>query len=283
MHVVDPSILRQIRAPTADARLVEWKWPCPLDVVACESRHMLEMSLPPFATEGVASFPGITEKFTFMGNMFLRPANVPLRARSVGGRIRVVQCAIDPERYAEVAERDEDWTEQNLRAAMHLRSETLKNLFQMLRRELVEPSFASVTLVEAYATALMIEAARTLANAAPLRAEGRLTTWQYKRINERLAEDETPPTVEELAKLCGVSSRHLLRLYRNLSGETVTAHIQRAQVSRARDLLTTTDLPLKEIAGRLGFSRSGSFSTAFRRATGVSPKLYRQRRDLRPD
>jgi len=80
-----------------------------------------------------------------------------------------------------------------------------------------------------------------------------------------------------------VSSRHLLRLYRNLSGETVTAHIQRAQVSRARDLLTTTDLPLKEIAGRLGFSRSGSFSTAFRRATGVSPKLYRQRRDLRPD
>ena len=280
----DPSILRQIRAPTADARLVEWEWPTPLDVTTRASHNMLEMSLPPLATDGLASFPDIApDRFNFIGNMFIRPANVTLRARSQGGRIRVVQCAVKPERYAEVLEQDEAWTEPKLRAAMHLRSETLKNLFKMLRSELVEPGFASTTLVDACATALIIETARTISNTNVVRAEGRLAAWQYRRITERLADDARPPTVNELAALCGVSPRHLLRLYRNLSGETVTAHIQRAQVDRARALLKCTDLPLKVIADQLGFARSGSFSSAFRRATGVSPKLYRQRREDRPD
>jgi len=56
----------------------------------------------------------------------------------------------------------------------------------------------------------------------------------------------------------------------------VTAAIARAQVVRAQRLLVTTDLPLKTVAAHLGFKRAGSFSTAFRRATGVSPRLYRQ-------
>lgn len=280
----DPSILRQIRAPVADAQIVEWEWPSPLDVVARTSQHMLEMSLPPLATEGMVSFPDISpERFSYIGNMFIRPANVTLRARAQGGRSRVVRCAVEPERYAELVEENRALTDRELRAGMHLRSETLKNLFQMLRRELVEPGFASVALVDACATALIVETARTVANAGPLRAEGRLAAWQYRRITERLSDDATPPTVNELAALCGVSPRHLLRLYRNLAGETVTAHIQRAQVARARDMLRGTDLPLKVIAEQLGFARPGSFSGAFRRATGVSPKLYRQRREDRPD
>jgi AraC family transcriptional regulator len=256
---------------------VEWRWPTPLDVVSSEDRHMLEMSLPPFATDGVATFPDIpAARAAHIGPMFVRPAQVALRARSQGGRIQVVRCAVEPAQYARIAEDDVDWTERELRAGMHLRSETLKTVFHLLRRELMEPSFGSVALVDAYATALIVETARTLANVEATRAEGRLAAWQYRRINERLAENEAPPTVAELAALCGVSPRHLLRLYRNLSGETVTAHIQRTQIQRAQALLRTTDLPLKEIAARLGFARSGSFATAFRRATGATPRLYRQ-------
>jgi AraC family transcriptional regulator len=158
---------------------------------------------------------------------------------------------------------------------MHLRSEALKSIFQLLRRELMEPGFASVALVEAYATALMVETARRVTEDPP-RAEGRLAAWQYRRINERLAEQEKAPTVAELATLCGVSPRHLLRLYRNIAGETVTAHIQRTQVHRAQAMLRTGDLPLKEIAARLGFAHAGSFSSAFRRVAGVTPRVYRQ-------
>src|SRR5208283_1150975 len=99
----EPRILREIRLPCADAQIIEWCWPSPMHVTACERRHMLEMSLPPFATDGAACFPDIAPgRYSFMGNMFFRPAGVALRARSAGGRIRIVRCAIDPDRYAEM-------------------------------------------------------------------------------------------------------------------------------------------------------------------------------------
>ncbi len=275
----EPHILSQIRSSAAEAQIVEWIWPSPMDVEARESRHMLEMSLPPFATDGAACFPDIApDRYSFMGAMFLRPAGIALRARSAGGRIRVVRCAVDPDRFAEVIEREIEWSESELRVCLHLRSETLRDLFQRLRGELVSPGLASATLVEAYTTALIIEAARTLDAGLEGRSEGRLAGWQYRRITERIAEEIPPPSVSELARLCGVSSRHLLRLYRNLAGESVIAHIERAQAQRAKALLDETDLPLKTIAARLGFAHTGSFSTAFRRATGMTAREYRQRR-----
>ncbi len=238
---------------------------------------MLEMSLPPFATDGAACFPDIAPgRYNFMGNMFFRPAGVALRARSAGGRIRVVRCAIDPDRYAEMLSCKPPATEHELRACLHLRSDGLRNLFLRLQNELINPGFASVALIEAYSTALLIETVRSLDGSTVRRSEGRMAAWQYRRVRERVAAEGPPPSVAELAQLCGVSSRHLLRLYRNLAGETVTASIERAQIQRAQKLLSETDMPLKAIATQLGFARSGSFSTAFRRATGITPRLYRQ-------
>ena len=274
-----PTVLHEIRSPIGDAQVIEWTWPTPMDVTVCETRHMLEMSLPPLSTDGAGCFPEVApNRFNFVGGMFLRPAGLALRARSTGGRIQVVRCVVDPQRYAEVVEREFAWSERNLRACLDLRSDVLKLLFQRLRLELAAPGLGSAALAEAYMTALMVEAARVVADPREPRAEGRLAAWQHRRIGERLAEDRISPTVRELAELCGVSPRHLLRLYRNLTGESVIAQIARAQADRARRLLADSDLPIKEIAARLGFSSPGSFSTAFRRATGVSPRDFRQRR-----
>jgi AraC-like DNA-binding protein len=41
-------------------------------------------------------------------------------------------------------------------------------------------------------------------------------------------------------------------------------------------LLTTTDLPLREIAQSCGFADVHHFSKAFKRIVGVSPGAYRQ-------
>ena len=270
-------VLREIRSPGVDTQIVEWRWPTPMKVTACETRHMLEMSLPPLATEGAACFPDIApERYSAMGDMFMRPAGVTLSARSVGGHIQVVRCAVDPDHYADVVEQQMAWTESQLRACLNLRSEGLKVLFQRLRGELMNPGFAGATLVEAYATALIVETARTLAATQEPRPEGCLSAWQHRRVTERIALEGPAPRVSELAQICGVSPRHLLRLYRNLVGESVIAHIERAQVIRAKRLLHQTDLPLKSISAQLGFAHPGSFSTAFRRATGTSPLRYRQ-------
>jgi AraC-like DNA-binding protein len=54
--------------------------------------------------------------------------------------------------------------------------------------------------------------------------------------------------------------------------------LKSAQISKARDFLLQTELPLKEIAYQLGFRRPSNFSDAFRAATGETPGRFRSAR-----
>jgi transcriptional regulator GlxA family with amidase domain len=51
----------------------------------------------------------------------------------------------------------------------------------------------------------------------------------------------------------------------------------RIQLSRARQLLTETKLPLREVARQCGFESDKYFSDAFVRGTGIRPRAYRKR------
>ena len=72
--------------------------------------------------------------------------------------------------------------------------------------------------------------------------------------------------------LCGVSVRHFARLH----GGAAASRISEVQIGRAARMLRETSLPMKVIGARLGFAHPGSFSSAFRRSTGVTPTQYRQ-------
>lgn len=272
------TIVSETRLPFGAAQLVDWQWPTPLDVTVREDRHMIEMSLPPLATDGVAAFPDISpQRFSFIGSLFMRPAGVTIRARSAGGHIRVVRLAVEPERFPALAGKDIDMREDALRAALDLREAAPRTLLHRIREELTAPGFASEALIEAYAAALVIETMRSLDKAVDEKRDGgRLAGWQYRRVRERIEAAEPLPSVSELADLCGVSLRHFLRLFRALTGEGVAEHIGRVRRDRACDLLKDRAVPLKEIAVRLGFLHASSFSAAFRREMGISPSSYRK-------
>ncbi|SNT01024.1 AraC family transcriptional regulator [Sphingomonas laterariae] len=274
---VEPKILAACRSAIGDVKLLEWHWPSPMDVTATEERLMIEMSLPPHASDGRACFPDIEpDQYSFMGNIFLRPAGVRLRVKSAGGQVRVIRCAVEPAVYARIAGTRLDWTADALKTCLNLRGGVLQPLLRRLVHELEAPGAASTTFVEACVTALIIETARIVHLQSDTTAHGRLAAWQYRKVTERLAEDGPLPSVSELAALCGVGNRHFLRLFRSLTGETASAFIDRARIDRARRLLTESELSLKEIAARLGFAHPSNFSTAFRRATNLSPTQFRQ-------
>lgn len=277
---ISPIVMANTTLPFGTASLIDWHWPSPMDFTKSEDSHMIELSLPPLASEAVGSFPDMSpHRFTTVGNMFVRPAGVAVRVRSVGGHSRVVRLAVEPAKFAEFTDGGIALNEDVLHAALNLRAEAPRLLMRRIRDELVAPGFASAALVEAYGSALMIETARALRrDDSPSRDQGRLAAWQYNLVRARIEEEATPPTMSELAGLCGVSVRHSLRLYRARSGESVTAYISRVQLSRASALLEDEQLSLKEIAIKLGFAHPGSFSAAFRRSTGASPSEFRQLR-----
>ncbi|MBO5653701.1 MAG: helix-turn-helix transcriptional regulator [Clostridia bacterium] len=92
---------------------------------------------------------------------------------------------------------------------------------------------------------------------------------------------------EEVAKAAGVSSQHLIRLFRKHLNSTPVGYINRTKVLHAIDLLRNTKLSVKEIAYELGFEDPNYFSRLFKREEGMSPGDTRARicnydRDRRP-
>src|SRR3712207_8864169 len=55
----------------------------------------------------------------------------------------------------------------------------------------------------------------------------------------------------------------------------------RSRAARAQALLAETDLPVTEVGARVGYMSSSHFARAFRQATGLSPRAYRDRKSTR--
>lgn len=83
------------------------------------------------------------------------------------------------------------------------------------------------------------------------------------------------PTVRLMAELCDTSPRTLHRRLREC-GVSYQALLDEVRLDRAKTLLTTSDLPVKEIAFELGYSGPNNFVRAFKRFTGVTPTAYRK-------
>lgn len=82
-------------------------------------------------------------------------------------------------------------------------------------------------------------------------------------------------SLQQLADAAAVTPQHLCRIFRDTMHMRPVEYITQRRLRAAQELIRTTDLPLHEIARRVGFSSAGYFSTVFRRYVGVSPSSCR--------
>ncbi|MHB1104756.1 MAG: helix-turn-helix domain-containing protein [Lutibacter sp.] len=87
--------------------------------------------------------------------------------------------------------------------------------------------------------------------------------------------DLTSPTVEKLATELNVSSSYLSDMLRSLTGQNTQQHIHDKLIEKAKEILTTTNLTVSEIAYQLGFEYPQSFSKLFKSKTNLTPIEYR--------
>ena len=85
-----------------------------------------------------------------------------------------------------------------------------------------------------------------------------------------------PITVDDLLAEVALSRRSLEARFERLVGRTPHAEILRCRVERAKQLLGTTDLPIKSVAAGVGVRTPEYLSVLFRRAVGVTPSAYRK-------
>ncbi len=82
-------------------------------------------------------------------------------------------------------------------------------------------------------------------------------------------------TVAEMADQIGISPQHFYKVSARFSGYKPMEMVTRIRIQQAQEYLISTDYMIKSIARLLGYSDSFSFSTAFKRETGISPKQFR--------
>ncbi|WP_339869351.1 helix-turn-helix transcriptional regulator [uncultured Algoriphagus sp.] len=101
-------------------------------------------------------------------------------------------------------------------------------------------------------------------------------TYLDEYLNEEKALTDGIPSVQSLAEHVNLSPNYLSDLLRSLSGRNTQQLIQDKLIEKAKDLLSTTNLSVSEIAYQLGFDYSQSFSRFFKTKTEMSPVLFRR-------
>ena len=81
----------------------------------------------------------------------------------------------------------------------------------------------------------------------------------------------------DIYRLAGYSPPVVIRNFRQYTGETVVSYLTRTKMDWAKRLLTSTDLTILDIAGRLGYGSVSHFNKLFRDVTEMSPGEYRRR------
>jgi len=270
-----------IEIPGATVETRSYCYPSPYEGAVDRHYHVLSLSLTPrvaFAQCAFVDEGGRAGPWVDTGDVIFAPARVRLLGQGVGGRVRRVCLSVGEEKFAAVTGLGEAWQPRELEACLDIRAAGIKSALYQLAGEVAEPGFAGATLVEALADVLLVELARYLRRArhdiAPPR--GQLAPWQLRRITDYVESLVDPaPTLTQLAQLCEISPRHLRRAFRQTTGRAISAYVRDARLQKARSLLSETRLSLKEIAYRLGFASPSSFSIAFSKATGSTPKIFR--------
>ena len=85
-------------------------------------------------------------------------------------------------------------------------------------------------------------------------------------------------STDEICRIACASPSKLTRLFKQAEGMTPQEYARSVRMDRACRMLEETDIPLSDVAEKLGFARQGSFSEAFKERFGVTPREFRARR-----
>ncbi|MZQ86350.1 response regulator [Paenibacillus sp. 5J-6] len=87
---------------------------------------------------------------------------------------------------------------------------------------------------------------------------------------------DTNISMDMVCKYLVLSTSYFSLIFKNHTGETFIGYLTRIRVEKAKELLKCTDLKTYEIANRTGYLDPHYFNLIFKKATGMTPTVYRK-------
>jgi AraC family transcriptional regulator len=270
----------EIRVPVATAQIARFHMTGPADNLLCEEdTFWLDLCLTPRPQNARACYRDhwAAHRFERLGTLFVVPPGETMHARSDGGSPQTsILCHLRAEPMREWCDGELQWTCGRLKASLDIPDPHIRGLLVRIAEEMRRPGFASKVLIELMVAQVAIELGRYWAAIKEGPATGGLAAWRLRLIDERLRDVSEAPTLTELATLCNLSVRQLTRGFRASFNRSIGDHVAQCRLDNAKRMLAT-EQSIKAIAYSTGFASPSSFCVAFRRATGETPRQFRQR------
>ena len=81
--------------------------------------------------------------------------------------------------------------------------------------------------------------------------------------------------IDDFMRFTSLSRHYLIHVFERQMGMPPYRYLHMCRVNQAQVLLKTTDLPVAEIAERVGYNSAAVFIRHFRSFMGVTPGVYR--------
>lgn len=166
--------------------------------------------------------------------------------------------------------------------------EVLKGIYQQILKEYRSDNKDKFLLISSYVHTLLLHVRRFYSKysktddvlTAHIREHERSLVESFRSlVRERIANGETdnrPLKVKQLASLLSTHPNHLNAVVKRQRQKTAIEFMHEQILYEAQSLLSQTELTIKDISARLGFTDSPHFNNFFKKHTGETPAGYRK-------
>ena len=84
-------------------------------------------------------------------------------------------------------------------------------------------------------------------------------------------------SLDDVSRTINISPYYFSKLFKEETGEGFVEYLTRLRIEKAKELLSETDMPMKEICQEVGYPDPNYFSRIFKKNYGVTPTEYKER------
>jgi AraC family transcriptional regulator len=215
------------------------------------------------------------------GSVSIAPPGLPIRLlkRPKSSHHESTVIFIDPFVVAKIASAEGALGSVEVLPQYHIRDPLIREIGEALDRELVSGNPSPLIYIESLAVALTAHILSRYGNLASVQKRGDAVhrIAQLRRSLDYMQENlQNKLTLAEVAAVSNMSKYHFAKAFRHAMGIAPHRYLMALRMSKARELLAVGDLPIQEIAFRVGYTDRSHFTTEFLKVTGVTPARYRQ-------
>ncbi len=167
---------------------------------------------------------------------------------------------------------NDDLAATGLRPTMHFEDRALAPVLREMVREISAGCPNGALFAESLSIGVAVHLGRTR-GIRPVQAErGKLSAGQAARLIELIqSEMASDLSLSIMSAVVGLSKPHFVRLFRNTMGMSPHRYVVLQRIERARQLVSSFDVPLVDIALDVGFASQSHMTRIFRDVIGVTP------------